>query len=124
MFAVLALAVVSIPELRLEVLGTSMSMRLVPGSVHRVGVKLSLDTGQEIRGKDSPDEPTPMQEDHQAGFILEETVKQTEGEPTFSYRVTELQSEQWEWSRGKVGGSRFDLRIFPKGLPTGLEKSV
>lgn len=121
---VLALAIVSIPELRLEVLGTSMSMRLAPGSVHRVGVKLSLETGQEIRGKDSPEEPTPFQEDHQAGFILEETVKQTQGEPTFSYRVTELQSEQWEWSRGQVGGSRFDLRLFPNGLPAGLDKSV
>ncbi len=121
----MATAIVMIPALRLEVLGTSLRYHLEPGKISRVAVLVNLERGQEIVGEDTdPNSDPPIQEDHQAGYVMEEEVKLVEGEPVLTYRLTELRSEQWDWTKGSLGGARFDLRLFPNGLPNSLERSI
>lgn len=114
----------TLPEVRLKYLGNRFNHKVEVGAKDRVAVMLSLEKGNEIRGRSEdadPAEEVPLQEDHQAAFMMEETVVDSSDGLVVRYALTELRSEQWDWTRGELGDASFEVRVFPNGLPSDIK---
>lgn len=123
-FVALALAV---PPVRQQLLGVRLAHGRLDTSSDRVAVIMSVARSQEIVGPESTpaeDGEETFQEQHSAGLVLEETLEAVGSELVGSYRVTELASERWDWTRGQMGGARFVARINPTGLVASLTQEV
>ena len=114
----------TLPEVRLKYLGNRFTHGVQVQSKDRIAVMLSLEKGQEIRGEEptgEDDDEVPYQEDHQAAFVMEETILESADGLIARYVLTELRSEQWDWTKGELGDASFEVRVFPGGLPSDIK---
>lgn len=125
--AAIIMLLLAIPSVRLQLLGIHFRHRVAVEATDRVAVVLSVARSQEIVGQESApssQEDEPFQEDHSAGLVLEESIDSVGSELVAAYRVSELASERWDWTRGQMGGARFVTRINPSGLVASLTQEV